>query len=134
MANRVERALEGLVDAARQDASVLAVVVFGSNARGENTDRSDLDVCLVLMPQRRPQGPANLSEKRLEYLASFDLDIHIFQQLPLYVRVRVLRDGQVVFTRDEDKLYRMALRTIQEFEDFKPVYHEYLEHVANARP
>ena len=132
MQPKLEKALERLIEAVRPDATVLAVVVFGSTARGEDTERSDLDVCVILMPERLIQGPGKVSERRVDYLTLFDLDIQIFQQLPLYVRVRVLKDGHVMFTRDEDMLYQLALRTIQEFEDFKPVYHEYLEHVANG--
>jgi predicted nucleotidyltransferase len=134
MLHRAEQALGRLVEAARRDASVLAVVVYGSAARGEDTEQSDLDVCLILMPERPVRRTAEASEKRLEYLASFDLDVQIFQQLPLYVRSRILREGQVKFTSDEDALYELALRTVQEFEDFKPVYHLYLEHVAHDGP
>ena len=131
MEQRRKKALEALVEVSRRDPDVLAVIVFGSTARGEDTARSDVDVCVVLMPQGQTFERLALSNKRIEYLASFDLDIQIFQQLPLYMRSRVFKDGQIVFARDEDLLYELALRFALEFEDFKPVYHEYLEHVAN---
>ncbi len=70
----------------------------------------------------------------LEYLAQFDLDVQIFQALPLYIRSRVLKEGQVLFVRDEDRLYDIAYRTAQAFEDFKPVYYRYLEQVAHVGP
>ena len=134
MEQRRKKALEALVEVSRRDPEVLAVIVFGSTARGEDTARSDVDVCVVLMPASQTVEQVALSKKRIEYLALFDLDVQIFQQLPLYMRSRVFKDGQVVFARDEDLLYELALRFAREFEDFKPVYYEYLEHVANDGP
>ncbi len=120
-----------ILDQVQGDQAILAVVLFGSQARGEATARSDVDVCVVLAP-----GCASLEEQvgaRLRYLPLGDLDIRVFQQLPLYVRRRVLREGQVLFCRDPDTLYQLAYRTAKDFEDFKPRYRYYLEQVALAR-
>ena len=122
-----------LVAQASQDTDVLAVILFGSVARGEQTAHSDVDICLVLTPER-VSDKSVLSRKRLEYLAQFDLDVQIFQALPLYIRHRVLKEGQVLFVRDEDLLYEVAFRTAQAFEDFKPIYYRYLEQVAHVGP
>jgi hypothetical protein len=114
--------LTALLARAERDPAVLAVILFGSRARGENTPDSDIDICLVLEP--RSYSDLELSEKKLDYLAEFDLDIHIYQQLPLYIRPRVLREGKVLFCRNEDTLYELAFRTIQEYEDFKHIYRD----------
>ena len=119
---------------AGQDTEVLAVLIFGSVARSEPSPGSDIDVCLILMPQRTPDKSPSLSHKRLEYLAQVDLDMQIFQALPLYIRSRVLKEGRVLFVRDEDLLYEIAFRTAQAFEDFKHIYYGYLEQVAYAGP
>lgn len=47
-------ALERLLDRAREDPAVLAVILFGSAARGEAAPASDVDVCLVLAPGADP--------------------------------------------------------------------------------
>jgi hypothetical protein len=70
----------------------------------------------------------------LDDLSHFDLAPHVSRQFPLYVRRRVLREGPVLFVRDEDLLYEVAFQTAQAFEDFKPTYHRYLEQVAHAGP
>lgn len=63
---------------------------------GENTPDSDIDICfLVLEP--RSTNDFELSNKKLDRLAEFDLDVPIYQQLPLYIRHRVLREGEVFF-------------------------------------
>ncbi|MGH7818290.1 MAG: nucleotidyltransferase domain-containing protein [Candidatus Binatia bacterium] len=128
----MKAAIEKLLAEARKDPEVLAVILFGSEARGEAGLASDLDVCLVLPGRRHPS--VHLSEKKLQYAAAHPgLDVQVFQQLPLYVRRRVLRDGRVLWTRDEDMLYEVAFRTAQEFEDFRPRYEEYLRSVERAR-
>jgi len=44
----------------------------------------------------------------------------------------VLKEGRVLFVRDEDRLYDTAFRTVQAFEDFRPGYQAYLNEVARA--
>jgi uncharacterized protein len=87
------------------------------------------------MPEEQCLGRApSLSRKRLEYLAQVDLDVQIFQALPLYIRSRVLKEGRVLFVRNEDLLYEIAFCSAQAFEDFKHIYYGYLEQVAHAGP
>jgi predicted nucleotidyltransferase len=125
-----ERKLEQLLKRVQKDSEILAVLLFGSVARGEQTACSDVDVCLVL--QRQKYNSLTLSRKKLTYLQQSDLDVHVFQQLPLYIRRRVVKEGKVLFARDLDALYDLAFRTAQEFEDFKPIYRTYLAEVARA--
>ena len=120
--------LQEMVQQAESDSRVLAVILFGSTARGERHKTSDVDICLVLVPDT--YSPGALMDIRLQYLTAFSADIQIFQQLPIYLRQRVLKDGQVLCCRDEETLYNMALRTVQAFADFKPFYDRYLEEVA----
>jgi predicted nucleotidyltransferase len=123
-------ALEHLLEKARADPEVLAVMLFGSTARNEETAGSDVDVCLVLTPSR--YDPAVLAKKRLDYLLIGDLDISIFHALPLYIRRRVLKEGRVEYVRDEDALYEVAYRSAQAYEDYKHLYQDYLEKVARG--
>lgn len=123
------RELEKIVEKARKDEDVLAVILFGSCARKERY--SDVDVCVVL--DSKKFSPLFLSKKRLEYLKDFpNMDVRVFQQLPSYVKVRVFKDGKLVLCKNEDRLYDLNFFTIREFEYFKPIYLGYLEGVLNA--
>ena len=119
-----------LVARAREDPDILAVLLFGSRAHGTATPTSDHDVCLVLAHPPRPGLDA--TEKRLQYLALGDLDVVVFQQLPLHIRSRVLRAGRVLFARDEDALYAVAVLTAKAFEDFRHIHRAYLDAVARG--
>jgi hypothetical protein len=121
-----------LVDKVDADEAVLAVLLFGSHSRGDQTPKSDIDLCLVLPLGR--DGRTDQVSVRMAYLEenSGRLRIHVLQQLPLYVRARVLKEGRVLACKDWDALYAIACRIAQAFEDFKPIYRSYLDRVANV--
>lgn len=127
----LNKELGKLKEELKQDNNILAVFLFGSVSRADNHRGSDVDICLVMK-----QGfytPLELSQKKLEYLNLFNADIQIFQQLPLYIRVRVIKEGKCLFCKNEDELYQIVFSAIREFEDFKHVYRDYLKEVADAR-
>lgn len=119
-----------LIDKASRDSDILAVFLFGSKARNNNYCASDVDICLVMSPF--PHIANELFQKRLTYLKLFDMDIQIFQQLPIYIRIRILNEGKLLFCRDDSKLYEITFKTITEFNDFEHIYHHYLQEVLNA--
>ena len=129
MSAPAEAQLARLVEIAARDPEILAVMLFGSRARGEGGPTSDTDVCLVL-GDAGASGRA--SHKRLDYLAEADLDISIYPQLPLHIRVRVLKERRVLFVRDEDALYEVAFRTVRVYEDFKHIQRLYLDEIARG--
>ena len=128
MQEKARPALARLVARAKDDPDVLAVLLFGSRARRDASPQSDVDVCLVLHPGLR----SNLAvgHIRLEYAAEADVDLSVFQQLPLAIRSRILKEGAVLFVRDEDALYDVAIRTAKAWEDFRHIHREYLDQVA----
>lgn len=126
----VSKQIDRLLERARRDERILAVMLFGSRARQEQIETSDADICLILVPDK--YEAIELSQKKLEYLTGFDLDIHVYQQLPLYIRVRVLKEGKVLYCRDEDQLYEVAFKTIEQFGDFEHIYRDYLREVARG--
>lgn len=117
-----------LLKAAEKDEDVLAVILFGSAARGEPA--RDVDICIVLDPGRMKE--INMPKKALGYALKFDFDIHLYQELPIYIQVRVLKEGKIELVKDEDKLYEIAIKTSQLFDDFQPRYESYLEEVMNG--
>lgn len=131
--NRKElKTTEELLAKAKSDKEVLAVMLYGSEARQEQISTSDIDICLVLNPLTQYAKKDIYSQKRLEYLKDFAFDIQVFQQLPLYIRRRVLKEGRVLFVRDERILYELAWRTAQAFDDFRHIHSAYLKEVESG--
>ncbi|MBU1102958.1 MAG: nucleotidyltransferase domain-containing protein [Nanoarchaeota archaeon] len=112
----------------KNDVEVIAVLVFGSYARGE--EYRDIDVCLVL---DKKYSNLRMSKKKLRYssILASKFDVHVFQQLPIYIRKRILEDNKIVLCKNEDLLYEIAFSTIKEFEFYKKIYYTYLGMVEN---
>jgi len=128
---KLKAKIDKILKIARQDDEILAVFLFGSVARLEEQETSDIDICLILKPGK--YSSLGLSEKKFEYLKLFDLDVQIFQQLPLYIKMRVIKDGKKLFCANEDELYQSVFNTITEFEDYRGIYRDYLMEVENVR-
>ncbi len=111
---------------AEEDSDILAVVIFGSFARGESY--RDIDICLVLWQSRISE--VNNLQKEITY-SEPGLDVHLFQDLPLYIQIQVLEEGINKLVKDEDAYYDLVRITLQQWEDFRPLYENYLEEVLN---
>lgn len=124
--------LARLIRRAGEDPDVIAVLRFGSSIGGGSG--RDVDVAVVLHPDRARAA----SEKSLEYqefssgTAHAGLDVAVFQALPLYVRHRVLADHAIMWSRDDDALYQVAIETVRDWEEYKPHYRAYLDAVAHG--
>jgi predicted nucleotidyltransferase len=111
---------------AQVDSDILAVVVYGSYARGESY--RDIDVCLVLWPFEVSEG--NSLQKEIAY-SEPGIDVHLFQALPLYIQIKVLEEGVSKLVKDDDAYYDLVRITLQQWEDFRPLFESYLEEVLN---
>lgn len=120
------KALREIKKVAQKDSDVLCLFLFGSKARGQAYQGSDIDVCLMLFPNG--YSPQQISRKKLNYAKLVPyLDIAIFQQLPLYIKVRVLKEGTVFLCKDEGKVYDVAFSVIRDYADFEHLLRDYLK-------
>jgi len=99
------------------------VILYGSSLTSYHLNDSDIDLCLYINEEKKV-----LSNVRLKLLKMFNdnLDIQIFQLLPLYVQIEVLK-GKVLYVKEEDRLYEIAYETIEEYEEFYQFYLEYID-------
>jgi len=114
-------AVEPLLDQARDDPEIVAVLLFGSRARGEHHPESDIDIVLVV------RAGADAFEKRIAYGYAPGIDVQVFQALPLHVRMRVVAEARPLLMKDEDAWYTVALAAWREWQDFGPFVRQYLE-------
>ena len=68
--------LDKLQGKMEEDPDILAVILYGSYAWGE--EARDVDLCLVLYPDKVQKG----FDKRMEYSYYDMMDVQIFQDLP----------------------------------------------------
>ena len=108
---------------------VAFVMVFGSQATGNADGQSDLDIAIGFSNQ-------NLSDeekfKIIDELGSklatilripFEqIDIKIFETLPLTLRFRVIQQGKAVFVKDLPDFRKKAISTVAMYQDEKPFF------------
>jgi len=97
---------------------VLAVYVFGSYVKNKMNDLSDVDICVI----------GNVSNKnRMDILLgkfSELFDISFFNDLPIWIRFKVFREGKCLVVRDNKKLNMIKIITLGEYLEFKPVIND----------
>jgi hypothetical protein len=81
---------------------VLGLLLFGSVAKGESSDRSDIDLCVVAPVVR--DHPA-FFRWLLAHLKDNRYDLRIFELMPLYLQIEVIERGEALFARDLYELY-----------------------------
>jgi predicted nucleotidyltransferase len=65
------------------------ILLFGSYAKNENTERSDIDICLVGVDK-------NTYLNILKKLGN-KYDIKIFEELPLYIKIDIIKNHKVIW-------------------------------------
>lgn len=102
------------------------IIQYGSSLTKYYVKESDIDVCVYI----RENDADKLTELRLDLLKKFGnkLDIQIFKLLPLYVQIEVLK-GKVLYVKEMSFLYEIANQTIEEYEDFYPLYSDYINNM-----
>ena len=82
---------------------ILGILLYGSYTKSENTNRSDIDICIVA------------PNEDLHQLLSFVLqninvgankyDIRLFNELPLYIKIHIIEDGILIYSPNELDLH-----------------------------
>ncbi|HDN83218.1 MAG TPA: nucleotidyltransferase domain-containing protein [Candidatus Altiarchaeales archaeon] len=76
------------------------ILLFGSYSTGDETPRSDIDICLII----GKRNPKEIFDKILESRLVEKYDIKIFETLPLAIKGEILEHGIVVWARDRYEL------------------------------
>ena len=115
VAASVKRKLQFLRDPFWEE-RVLGVLLYGSQVRGEAGPRSDIDLC-VIAPQ--VAGRPALWRKFISILRDDRYDVHIFEILPMHIKMAVIEEGVVLHSRDVLELYEYFYPFRREWEDQK---------------
>lgn len=116
--------IENLVQRLKKNEEILALILYGSYVREESY--RDIDVAVVI----RPGYYKNL--KKLQFLTDIVselpsvFDIHIFQDLPLYIQERVLNEGKILLDNDFSQLFDVYQSTHKDYNLFIPHFKSYL--------
>jgi predicted nucleotidyltransferase len=105
--------------------AVLLAYLFGSHARGQGGPLSDIDIGVL-----HEQGLDKKASFELRLALTGDLmgvfhennvDVVILNEAPLALAYRVLRDGVLLYARDEQTRILYQADTVSRYLDFKPL-------------
>ena len=106
--------------------NVLAAWLFGSVARGEDRQTSDVDIALLLdgAPRSLSALPLDL-EDRLERSLGRSVQVVVANHAPVDLMHRVLRDGLLLMDRHPAKRVRFEVQRRNEYFDLLPFLRRY---------
>ncbi len=99
------------------------IILYGSAAEGRMNRESDIDLCIYY--DGSPEEASRFRFNVLSELCDDIYDVPIYQQLPLYVKVEVLK-GTVLYYKETKFLYEIANDTIRDFDAFKRRFYDYI--------
>ena len=112
---------------------VVVAYLFGSQARGDAGLLSDVDVGMLIEGDASSQEALALRLRLMEaigrVLSVERVDVVILNQAPYLLQQRVVRDGRVLFCRDELAQVRFEFRVLRDYLDFRYYEDRYLQAV-----
>lgn len=107
---------------------VIALVLFGSVARGQARSISDIDLCIITARDLPQSDRWDL----LSY-GSQKIDVNLFWDLPVIIRFRIIREGRVMFCKDALLFHRIKAETVREYIDIAPLIRRHCLHAMGVR-
>ncbi len=89
------------------ESRVLGILLFGSYVVGKQFDRSDIDICIVAPEIKRH---SEVFIQVLQVLKQTKADVRFFELMPLYLKMAVIKNHQVLFSRNDCQLYEYFYR------------------------
>ncbi len=102
---------------------VVSAYLYGSQARGEAREGSDVDVGVLLARRPEPtlRGTARQLESTLEAALRRPVQVVVLNAAPSDLVHRVLRDGVVVLDRDRPARLLFEVQARNEYFDMEPI-------------
>lgn len=114
----IERRLAAALE--REAPDIAAAYLFGSTARGEARDDSDVDLALLFGDEAPSTWQALDLEGKLEKAVGRPLQLIVLDRAPVDLVHRVLRDGRILVENDSSNRIAFEVRARAEYFDLVP--------------
>jgi predicted nucleotidyltransferase len=121
---RVLDRLREATSAAFEGTQVLFAYLFGSQATGRTHHWSDVDIAVYMEPGwdgDRLEAMLDFARRVEDSARVGNVEVLVLNGAPLRLQGRVIRQGNVIYSRDEPGRVAWESRTFREFVDFE--YH-----------
>jgi uncharacterized protein len=106
------------------DTPVIFAYLFGSQATGRTHRWSDVDIAVCMEPgwdRDRLEAMLDLARRLEDSARVGNVEVLVLNGAPLRLQGRVIREGKVIYSRNEPGRVAWESRTFREFVDFE--YH-----------
>ncbi len=97
--NRIYNDFKSIIE----NRKILGILILGSYSEGENTDRSDIDICIVAPDENIQELLAFIWKEINTNLKKYD--VRVFNEIPLFIKIQVIEKGILLYTPDKYDLY-----------------------------
>ena len=117
--------IKRVIDYFRAREEVTALYLFGSAAKGTQSEESDLDIAVLV--NEKKLRVKSLDIIRRDYYAASprlslrNVDIVILNTAPPYLKHRIIKTGTLLFDKNRKLRVRFVTNAILEYLDFKPI-------------
>jgi len=109
------------------------IILFGSAATGHTHAMSDLDIgVFVSSPEERWAHIFNDLLGLFDSEAGQKTDVTLLNSAPLSLRFRVVRDGELLYVKDEERWLRFVETVLNLYPDWKIYIENYLNESLEA--
>ncbi len=123
MDKETELNLNKIVDKISKNKKVKAIFLFGSQVNGRAREDSDVDIAVLTKE-------INIDEEwKISGIGNEKFEIHIFNRLPLVIQFRVIKDGKLLFVKDERYLHDVWRYVVSRYLDFQPFIDRFYQRV-----
>lgn len=114
-----------IIQLLKQENNILFAYLYGSYARKEENQKSDIDIAIYLSQEPKTEFlPEKLSTK-LEKKINKNIDIRILNNRKIIFKHQVLKHSELLFSKDENKRVEFETYVYDRYLDFKYYINQY---------
>lgn len=102
---------------------VNCIYLFGSQINKRARKDSDIDIAIITRNATKSQ------ELNIMGHSSNNIDISLFNRLPLIIQFRVLKEGKLVFCIDEKHLNEIKMNIFRKYLDYSPFINRFYRRI-----
>lgn len=112
----VSKKIKAIIEGLKQYPEVMAIILFGSYAKGTEKELSDIDIAVILKEWNKEL------EAEIGSMYSNQIDVVLFHRLPLHIQYEVFKYGKELFCRDENFLLECKFKVLRNYLEMSWMY------------